>query len=304
MAPSLISLPPEVISMIFSDLLLEDVLRIGLTCRLLNSLAHSLFVRCFYLDTRYIMVEKRDLVNLVTLSTVPRLTTSVQKLNIHSFALSPFEKLPNPQRSPPWAELGASSKFIQSIVPFILLTLAGCKLQVGGLNISTRLLAQNARCVSPSLLPPRLECPPVTNLCCFHLCVDEKFSNRISLDKSLHQIPALSDFTLETYSEISTNRLAGILRNVTIPLLRRFTLVMVGCEEGELEDYLIRHAKTLRELDLARFVPNGDKHRRRIAQSIIENLQVLRLSLDNESWHSENGGDRHDSFNCHQGVWA
>lgn len=282
--------------MIFSDLLLKDILRIRLTCRLLNRLAHSLFVHCFYLDTRCVMVEKRDLVNLATLSTVPRLTTSVQKLNIHSFALSLFEKLPIPQRS----ELGASSKLIQSIISFILLTLAACKLQVGGLNISTRLLAQNTRCISPSLLPPRLECPPVTNLCCFHLCVDEKFSNRISLDKSLHQIPALSDFTLET----STGRSVGILRNVTIPLLRRFTLVMVGCQEGELEDYLTRHAKTLRELDLARFVPNGDKHRHRIAQSIIENLQVLRLSLDNESWHSENGGDRHDSFNCHQGVWA
>ncbi|SCV61339.1 uncharacterized protein FFFS_15908 [Fusarium fujikuroi] len=300
MAPSLISLPPEMISMILSDLPRADVLHIRLTCTLLNNLAHALFVRYPYLDTRNIMVEKGDQVNLITLSPVSRLTRPVQKLNLHSFLLSPFKKLSSQQRSPPWAELRATSRSTQSIIPFIL-TISACKLQMGEINNSTRVLAQNFRCISPCLLLNRLERFPVANLCSFHLCVDERFSKRISLDKSLRQIPALSDFSLETYNE--TSRTTGILYNVTIPLLKKFTLVGVGCQERELEDYLVRHAKTLRKSDLGRFVPNGDEHGRSIAQTIIENLQVFHLSLNSEGWQPEDRGDRHDSLKCHQGVW-
>ncbi|KAF5965059.1 hypothetical protein FCOIX_13126 [Fusarium coicis] len=303
MAPSLISLPHEMIFMIFSDLLREDVFRVRLTCRLLNSLADSLFARFFYSDTRYAAAEKRALVKLATISAVPRLATTARQLIIHSFAHSHFQKLPNPRRSSPLAELKASSEFIQSITPFILTVPAG-KLQVGGLNTSTRLLSRNSRCISPIPLPPQLKCPPVTNLCCFHLSINEKLSNKISLDKSLRRIPAPFDFAPETYRKTPTKRSAGILGNVTIPMLRRFTLVGAGCRERELEDYLVRHAKTLRELDLGRFVPNGDKHRRLVAQTIIEKMQVDRLSLDNESWQSGDEGDRQDGFNCHQIVWA
>lgn len=286
--------------MILSDLPRADVLHIRLTCRLLNNLAHALFVRCSYLDTRNIMVEKRDVVNLLTLSTVSRLTRLVQKPNLHSFVLSLYQKLSSQQRSPPWAEMRAKSRSTQSMIPFIP-TISACKLQMGEINNSTRLFAQNARCFIPCLLLHRLECLPVVNLCSFHLYVDQRFSKRISLDKSLRQIPALSDFSLETYDE--TSRSTGILCNVTIPLLKRFTLVGVGCQERELEDYLVRHAKTLRELDLGRFVPNGDEHGCSIAQTIIENLQVFHLSLDSKGWQSEDRGDRHDSLKCHQGVW-
>ncbi|EXK25780.1 hypothetical protein FOQG_16873 [Fusarium oxysporum f. sp. raphani 54005] len=274
MAPSFISLPPEIISMILTYLPPEDVLRIGLTYKRLNILSLSPIGCCHNSEIRYIMIEKRNLASPVSSSIIMSLASSAQELNIHPFALSSFDILLNLRRSPLGAEWKASSESLQSIIPFILIPIAACKLQVGGLNISARLLTRDVRCIIPSLLPPRLRC-----------------------SSSLTQRPALYDFTSETCI------FGGNLKNVTIPLLKRLAFVMEEYEEKDLKDFLLRHAKTLVTVDLGSFMTKNPIKKRPIVQFVIEELQVPCL-LGVE----KNGSDHHEALHCRDddddaGLW-
>ena len=77
----------------------------------IKSSALPSYILFLFVDLLCAIVKRQALANFVTLSTVPRLTTSVEKADIYSFAFSPFEKLPSLQR----LAVNANSALLQPI---------------------------------------------------------------------------------------------------------------------------------------------------------------------------------------------
>ncbi|KAJ4245999.1 hypothetical protein NW762_013743 [Fusarium torreyae] len=94
MAYTIDRLAPEVLIMILSNLLPQDILSIRKTCRPLQALTEGPFFR-HWVDTRHLIIENESLRKFEHISESPNLNfaSSMRKLKIHTFYLPPTEDL-------------------------------------------------------------------------------------------------------------------------------------------------------------------------------------------------------------------
>jgi hypothetical protein len=85
-----------------------------------------------------------------------------------------------------------------------------------------------------------------------HISIDSKFDDPIRLQEFVRSFPNLSEFGLQVSSTVFGIRSSGVLEKLYIPELRRLSLYAVECTSTELEEFLLRHMRTLREVHLTR----------------------------------------------------
>jgi hypothetical protein len=112
-----------------------------------------------------------------------------------------------------------------------------------------------------------------------HISIDSKFSNPVQLQEFVQGFPNLSEFSLQVSSTVFHIKSSGALEKLFVPGLKRLSLDAVECPAGELEDFLLRHKRTLREVNLNRITSIPDTQWLSISHKTRPHLRLSHFSI-------------------------
>ncbi|KAJ4243329.1 hypothetical protein NW762_014815 [Fusarium torreyae] len=171
-----------------------------------------------------------------------------------------------------------SSDFVRRVVQDFLTASYESRLQLDDVDIHAGSFMDDAHCIIPNQ-PPCLE-NSISSLCRLYLHIDPSFEGTSRLGQFISCFPKLTDFGLETFSNLCQHNPAGILLDITIPDLAKLSLSQLNCTADELENFFLAHSETLREINLVWVELDDTRHWRKIMQILRGRMPSVKLKMD------------------------